>query len=151
MFWDMGTMYPRQIDRSREGRYDEAAHGTHGPPPRPRSRNCGPPSLVGCARTGIEHLVGEELFSLSLGRLEDQIDLFQPEGMTMDRTNRIAMRDGLFYVANGNAGKIMIFTSYGDLIFLLYNPKTNPRPSCSVRPGPMVRRRPPHPTRPRAR
>jgi hypothetical protein len=83
---------------------------------------------AGCARKGIEDLGGEQLFSLSLGRLEDQIDLFQPEGMTLDSKNRIAMRDGLFYVANGNAGKIMTFTSYGDLLFLLYNAKTNPAP-----------------------
>jgi hypothetical protein len=83
---------------------------------------------AGCGRKGIEQLGREELFSLSLGKLEDQIDLFQPEGATLDRKNRVAMRDGLFYIANGNAGKIMTFTSYGDLIFLFYNPKTNPAP-----------------------
>jgi hypothetical protein len=82
----------------------------------------------GCARKGIEQLGREELFSLSLGKLEDQIDLFQLDESTLDRKNRVAMRDGLFYIANGNSGKIMTFTSYGDLIFLLYNPKTNPAP-----------------------
>src|SRR5208337_5237108 len=36
---------------------------------------------------------------------------------------------GWFYVANGSAGKIMVFSSYGDLIFLLYNAQTNPAPT----------------------
>jgi len=84
--------------------------------------------IAGCGRRGIQELVGEELFSLSLGKLEDQIDLFQLEGTVMTRGNGISMRDGLFYVANGNSGKLMVFSSYGDLIFLLYNPKTNPPP-----------------------
>jgi len=82
----------------------------------------------GCGRKGIEQLGREELFSLSLGKLEDQIDLFQLDESTLDRKNRVAMRDGLFYIANGNSDKIMTFTSYGDLIFLLYNPATNPAP-----------------------
>ena len=42
------------------------------------------------------------------------------------------MRDGWFYVANGNSGKIMVFSSYGDLIFLLYNPQTNPTPALQA-------------------
>jgi hypothetical protein len=46
-----------------------------------------------------------------------------------DRRNTIFMRDGWFYVANGNAGKIMVFSSYGDLLFVLYNPATNPVPA----------------------
>lgn len=82
----------------------------------------------GCGRKGIEQIGREELFSLSLGKLEDQIDLFQLDDATLDRKNAIAMRDGLFYIANGNSSKIMTFTSYGDLLFLLYNPKSNPAP-----------------------
>jgi hypothetical protein len=85
--------------------------------------------LSGCQRKGIEELVSSELFSLSLGKMEDQIDLFQFEGATVERTNSIYMRDGWFYIANGNAGKIMVFSSYGDLIFLLYNPQKNPPPT----------------------
>jgi hypothetical protein len=85
--------------------------------------------LAGCQRKGIEELVSSELYSISLGKLEDQIDLFQFESATLTHRNRIAMRDGWFYVANGNAGKIMVFSSYGDLIFLLYDPRTNPAPT----------------------
>ena len=85
-------------------------------------------AAASCQKKGFEEIAREELFSLSLGRLDNQIDLFQFEGAILDRKNRIAMRDGQFYIANGNAGKIMAFTSYGDLTFLLYNPKTNPAP-----------------------
>jgi hypothetical protein len=85
--------------------------------------------LGGCQRKGIEEMLSTELFSLSLGKMEDQVDLFQFEGSTIERTNSVYMRDGWFYIANGNAGKIMVFSSYGDLIFLLYNPQKNPPPT----------------------
>jgi hypothetical protein len=85
--------------------------------------------LAGCQKKGIEELVSSELFSLSFGKMEDQVDLFQFEAAKVVRKNTVCMRDGWFYVANGNAGKIMVFSSYGDLIFLLYNPRTNPVPT----------------------
>jgi hypothetical protein len=85
--------------------------------------------LAGCQRKGIEELVSSELFSLSMGKMEDQIDLFQFENAMVEHANSLTMRDGWFYVANGNAGKVMVFSSYGDLIFLLYNPQTNPAPT----------------------
>jgi hypothetical protein len=84
---------------------------------------------AGCQRKGIEELVNSELFSLSMGKMEDQIDLFQFENAMVERSNSVTMRDGWFYVANGSAGKIMVFSSYGDLIFLLYNPQMNPAPT----------------------
>jgi hypothetical protein len=86
-------------------------------------------ALAGCQRKGIEELVSTELFSLSMGKLEDQVDLFQFENALVERTNSVTMRDGWFYIANASAGKIMVFSSYGDLIFLLYNPQTNPAPT----------------------
>lgn len=92
--------------------------------------------LSACQRKGIEELVSSELFSLSLGKMEDQIDLFQFEAAMVERRNSVSMRDGWFYIANGNAGKIMVFSSYGDLIFLLYNPQTNPAPTAL---GPLAR------------
>ena len=85
--------------------------------------------LAGCQRKGIEDLLGNDLFTISLGKLEDQIDLFQFEGAMTEKTNSVYMRDGWFYVANGSAGKIMVFSSYGDLIYLLYNPQKNPAPT----------------------
>jgi hypothetical protein len=83
--------------------------------------------LAGCSRGVLQELASDQLFSLSLGRLEDQIDLFQP----VAGRNRIQMRDGLFYIANGSADKIMVFSSYGELLFLLYNPATNPTPALA--------------------
>jgi hypothetical protein len=83
---------------------------------------------AGCQRKGIEDLLGKDLFSISLGKLEDQIDLFQFEDAMQEKSTTVAMRDGWFYVANGSAGKIMVFSSYGDLLFLLYNPQENPTP-----------------------
>jgi len=90
---------------------------------------CALVALAGCQRKGIEDLVGDDLFSISLGKLEDQIDLFQFAGAMAEPRNTVFMRDGWFYIANGNAGKIMVFSSYGDLIFLLYNPQDNPAPT----------------------
>ncbi len=82
----------------------------------------------GCTRSALEELGGEELFSLGLGRMENQIDLFQLPGELFNSRNTITMRDGLFYIVNGKAAKVMGFSSYGDLIFLLYNPDSNPEP-----------------------
>ncbi len=86
-------------------------------------------ALAGCQRKGLEELVSSELFSLSMGKMEDQVDLFQFEGAMVAQQTSITMRDGWFYVANAPSGKIMVFSSYGDLIFLLYNPQTNPAPT----------------------
>jgi len=85
-------------------------------------------ALAGCARDAVEELPYDELFSLGIGRMDNQVDLFQVNGVMAAAKNRIYMRDGLFYVANGNAAKIMELSSYGDLIFLLYNPQENPPP-----------------------
>jgi len=68
------------------------------------------------------------LFSLSMGKAEDQIDLIQIPGIPFNKKSRLVMKNGLFYVSNGNTGKIMEFTSYGDIINLYYNPVMNPEP-----------------------
>ena len=94
--------------------------------------------LAGCARGGAPELAAEPLFSLELGRLENQLDLFRTTDAPQNMPTRIAMRDGLFYVSNGSAHKIMVFSSYGDLLFLLYDPRSNPAPtlaSAPVEPG----------------
>lgn len=81
-----------------------------------------------CSEPVIQELSREELFTLKLGKMEDQIDLFLYGGNLSNRKTSIFMRDGLFYIANGNSSKVMEFSSYGDLIFLLYNPERNPEP-----------------------
>ena len=84
--------------------------------------------FIGCQQPEIEELAQERLFSISFGKMEDQIDLFQIGDLTYGTRDRIVIKDGLVYVANGNSGKIMEFSSYGDIVFLLYNPSLNPEP-----------------------
>jgi hypothetical protein len=85
--------------------------------------------FASCVPKELEELSREELFSLQIGKMDNQIDLFQIGGVTAGAKNRIYMRDGLFYIANGSSAKIMELSSYGDLIFLLYNPDENPPPT----------------------
>jgi hypothetical protein len=84
--------------------------------------------LAACRPTAVEELPREELFSLGIGKMDNQVDLFQLRGQGYAQKIGLYMRDGLFYVANSSAGKVMELSSYGDLIFLLYNPRSNPPP-----------------------
>jgi hypothetical protein len=93
-------------------------------------------SLVGCQKREIEELMGTELFSLALGKLDNQIDMFPSASGNIEKKTSIFMRDGWFYVANGNSEKVMVFSSYGDLIFLLYNAQMNPQPVFMNQPTP---------------
>lgn len=70
----------------------------------------------------------ETLFSLEIGRLEDQMDLVAKDGVVIRGTNRLVMRDGIFYISNEAAAKVMVFNSYGDLIGSFYHPEENPTP-----------------------
>jgi hypothetical protein len=70
----------------------------------------------------------EDLFSLEIGPLENQIALYSLEGDRGIRRTGFTMRDGLFYIADGNSGKIVRYNSYGDLLFMIYNEETNPAP-----------------------
>ncbi|MCF6334486.1 MAG: hypothetical protein L3J12_01930 [Spirochaetales bacterium] len=69
------------------------------------------------------------LFTLSLGRGEDQIDLIQMVNIPFNKKTRIVMKDGLIYIGNGNSNKIMEFSSYGDILSLYYNSSENPVPA----------------------
>jgi hypothetical protein len=84
--------------------------------------------LAGCRPTVVEELPREELFSLGIGKMDNQVDLFQSRGLGYAQKISIYMRDGLFYLGNGSCAKIMELSSYGDLIFLLYDPQSNPPP-----------------------
>jgi hypothetical protein len=84
--------------------------------------------LASCRPTAVEELPREELFSLGIGKMDNQVDLFQPRGLGYAQKIGIYMRDGLFYLANSSSSKVMELSSYGDLIFLLYNPQSNPPP-----------------------
>jgi hypothetical protein len=58
--------------------------------------------------------------------MEDQIALYDLQGGGGARRVDFAMRDGLFYISDGNSGKITRYNSYGDLLFMIYSEETNP-------------------------
>ncbi|MDR1788515.1 MAG: hypothetical protein LBR16_08735 [Treponema sp.] len=82
---------------------------------------------AGCSGREAPLLSREELFSLDIGRLEDQIALYNLDGDRGIKQCNIAMRDGFFYIADTKGAKIVRYTSYGDLLFMIYNDETNPR------------------------
>ncbi|HUX50675.1 MAG TPA: hypothetical protein VMW73_07745 [Spirochaetia bacterium] len=84
--------------------------------------------MFSCGNAQVVNIQRENLFPLDIGKMEDQLDLFQVPGAPMSRKTTMAMRDGLFYIANGSSNKVMEFTSYGDLLSLYYNPDQNPEP-----------------------
>ncbi len=86
--------------------------------------------LVACNnKDGVSSTLDmETLFSLDYGNFEDELNVFDLASVGSVDT-QITMRDGFFYIANGESKKIMEMTSYGDLICLLYNAENNPVPS----------------------
>ena len=84
--------------------------------------------LASCGGQPSAELTGDELFSLSIGPLDEQLDLIRSAGAPAPHATRIALRDGLFYIANGNASKVMQLSSHGDLLLLIYDPERNPEP-----------------------
>ena len=84
---------------------------------------------LGCnGNNQITSVEREDLFTLNIGKMEDQLALFNLEGDKGIRRTGIAMQDGLFYISDGNGGKILRYNSYGDLLFMIYNEETNPPP-----------------------
>jgi hypothetical protein len=88
-------------------------------------------ALVSCAPDTPQLMPKETLFTLDLGTLEDQIDLFQRPGLASPERSRFLFSDGLVLVSDGNARKVMELSSYGDLLTLYYNPDANPVPSLA--------------------
>jgi hypothetical protein len=84
--------------------------------------------LSACSRGEVTSIAREDLFSLDIGRMEDQIALYNLEGDGGIRRTDFTMRDGLFYISDGNGEKIVRYNSYGDLLFMIYNNETNPPP-----------------------
>jgi hypothetical protein len=81
-----------------------------------------------CKNDNIGSVDREDLFSLEIGPMEDQIALYRLDGERGTRHTGFTMRDGQFYISDGNSGKIVRFNSYGDLLFMIYNEETNPTP-----------------------
>ena len=84
--------------------------------------------LAACAPSGVDSIQREDLFSLGIGPMEEQIALYGLEGDRGMRHVELAMRDGFFYITDNNGGKVVRYNSYGDLLFMIYNDETNPDP-----------------------
>ncbi len=85
--------------------------------------------FVSCEKKAAEGMDRQKLFTLSYGRLEDEIDLFDLDDSSMGPDSQIFMQDGMFYVTNSGPGKVIQLTSFGDLLAVYYNPERNPVPS----------------------
>ncbi|MGO8694534.1 MAG: LIC_12708 family protein [Rectinemataceae bacterium] len=85
--------------------------------------------LVSCANEEKSVAVRrEQLFTLSYGPAEDQLNLFQLDNGSNPLKTRIAMREGIFYIANGDSAKVVRYSSFGDVLSMIYNPEKNPEP-----------------------
>ena len=71
------------------------------------------------------------MFTLEYGNFEDEINLFDYSQVGNISTS-FAMRDGFFYIANSESGKVMELSSYGDLLTLYYSEEMNPTPSFAT-------------------
>jgi hypothetical protein len=69
-----------------------------------------------------------DLFDLDIGPLEDQVNLVNLTGGSSTGRTSLAMRDGFFYISDTAGKKIVRYSSYGDLLFVIYNDETNPPP-----------------------
>jgi hypothetical protein len=76
----------------------------------------------------VSTLQSEELFTVPIGKMEDQFDFFINNRVPFVASNLIYLDDRLFYIVNGNAAKVMQYSPFGYLMLLLYNPKINPTP-----------------------
>src|SRR3989304_397203 len=85
-------------------------------------------ALCSCGNTDSISLAREDLFTLNLGKMENQLDFFFDENSPRLYKNDVFFDEGIFYITNGNARKLMEFTPFGDLTLLLYNPDQNPLP-----------------------
>jgi len=83
---------------------------------------------VSCRKDKIGSVEREDLFKLEIGPMEDQIALYKLDGTRGIRRTAFTMRDGLFFISDGNSGKIVRYNSYGNLLFMIYNDETNPAP-----------------------
>ncbi|GMO41192.1 MAG: lipoprotein [Termitinemataceae bacterium] len=81
-----------------------------------------------CSWVKVNSISREDLWSMDIGRLEDEIDLFNIEGKRTTGKTKFRMRDGFFYISNGNGQKVVRYNSYSDLLFMIYNEDTNPSP-----------------------
>ena len=89
-------------------------------------------AAAGCADRPVQ-VTQRTLFSVAVGPLEDQVTIasgYEQAGV------RLSLSGGLFHVANAPVRKVMRFSSFGDLLLLLYHPQFNPQPAGLTEAGP---------------
>ena len=84
--------------------------------------------FASCSNTKSTTLSENQLFSIKYGSFENEITLFNINKVG-DINTSIAMRDGFFFIANGESKKIIETNSYGNVLNLFYNGETNPTPA----------------------
>jgi hypothetical protein len=85
--------------------------------------------LSSCGQGGRSVAVArEQLFTLSYGLGEDQLDLSENDAAQATLKTCVTMREGIFYISNGNSAKIVRYSSFGDVLSMLYNPEKTPEP-----------------------
>lgn len=84
--------------------------------------------VQGCKEESAGNLERELQFTLDYGSMEDQLDLFERPEVPYVYKTRLYFQKGFYYISNANAGKVMKFNSYGDLMSMYYNPAKNPKP-----------------------
>ena len=82
----------------------------------------------GCRRSAVVAVGEDDLFTLNYGTFEEELNLFALSASGAVHTF-MTMRDGFFYIANGEAKKIMELNSYGDLLGLYYNEEETKAPA----------------------
>lgn len=77
--------------------------------------------FAACSRSeSIESINENQLFTVPYGNFEEQLSVKDLNGVGGIRYG-IFMRDGFFYIVNGDSKKIMELNSYGDLLTIYYN------------------------------
>lgn len=85
--------------------------------------------FVSCKRSGVvSSIKRDDLFSLKYGNFENQLNFFDLSETGNDIHTELAMKDGFFYISNGESKKIIEMNSYGDLLSLYFNSEENPAP-----------------------
>jgi len=92
-------------------------------------------AIAACTPAGPVSIGREDLFTLEIGPMEDQLALFNFDGNRGFRQTGFTMRDGFFYIVDGNGGKVVRYNSFGDLLFIIYNDETSPTP-VNLKPKP---------------
>ncbi|MDC7231722.1 MAG: hypothetical protein PQJ58_00700, partial [Spirochaetales bacterium] len=83
--------------------------------------------LFSC-RSENKILEQEDLFILPMGYMADELNYFIKPDSQLPGSSDLAIYEGRVFLSSSNAGKIMEFNSYGDLLGFYYNPTINPEP-----------------------